>query len=279
MAGAIVWLASYPKSGNTWLRLLLANLLSGKAEAADINEINLPGRDIVSRGNFEEITLVDSSLLTHGEVDALRPQVVEAITAGTEKDFFVKVHDAYRSLANGEPLLGRARAALYVLRDPRDVAISSSFHNGTSIEKAVALLNNPQTTLDKSGKRYISRVHQLIYDWSGHVESWMDQRDVPVHVIRYEDLHDAPAATLLKAADFLGLAVSAESVEHAVRCAEFSRLQRREQEAGFRERPIRSTAPFFRSGRAGGWREVLSLEQQQAITGAHRRVMERFGYI
>jgi aryl sulfotransferase len=281
MAGAIVWLASYPKSGNTWLRLLLANLLSCKAEAADINEINLPRRDIVSRGNFEEITLVDSSLLTHDEVDALRPQVTSALAAEAEGDVYVKVHDAYRLLANGEPLLGQgqARAALYVLRDPRDVAISASFHNGTSIEKAIALLNNPQATLNKNGKRYISQVHQLMYDWSGHVESWADQRDVPVYVIRYEDLHDAPAATLLKASDFLGFPVSAETVEHAVRYAEFSGLQRKEQEAGFRERPIWSTTPFFRSGRAGGWREVLSLEQQQAITGAHRRVMERFGYI
>lgn len=281
MAGSLIWLASYPKSGNTWLRLLLANLLSGKTAAVDINEIDLPHCSTIRHDDLEEITLIDTSLLTHDEVDALRPRVVDLLAAEAGENVYVKVHDAYRTLANGEPLLGRgqARAALYVLRDPRDVAVSYAFHNGTSIERAIAVLNSPRAVSAKGRKRYTPQVQQLMYDWSGHVESWADQLDMAVHIIRYEDLHTAPTATLQAAADFLGLAVSAETLEHAVRCAEFSALQRKELEAGFRERLVVSTAPFFRSGRVGGWREVLSPGQQQAITGAHQRVMERFGYI
>ncbi len=279
MAGAIIWLASYPKSGNTWLRLLLANLLSGKEEAVDINEIGLPQRDIVNRDNFEEITLIDSSLLSHDEVDALRPRVVKEITSKADGDIYVKVHDAYRTIAGGEPLLGHgcARAGCYVIRDPRDVAISFAFHCGISIEQAIKLMNNPRMVLDR--RHNLPRLHQVTYDWSRHVESWIEQNDVPVHVIRYEDLHESPIATMQAAADFLGLAASADAVEHAVRCTDFSALQRQEKVAGFRERPMQSTAPFFRSGCAGIWREMLNPEQQQAITQTHHRVMSRFGYI
>lgn len=281
MAGSIIWLASYPKSGNTWLRLLLANLLSNNADAVDINEMELPQWPLALRECFDDLTLIDSSLLLRDEEDALRPYEVEAIAAEAKGDVYVKVHDAYRTLANGTPLLGRgqARAALYVIRDPRDVAISYAHYNNFSIDRAITSLNNPDAILMRGCERYTPQVHQALYDWSGNVESWVDQRDVPVQIIRYEDLHDAPVTTLQKAADFLGLAVSLERVEHAVRCAEFSKLQRKEQEAGFRERPTHSTAPFFRAGRTGGWREILSLEQQQAITQAHQRVMARFGYI
>ncbi len=281
MAGALIWLASYPKSGNTWLRLLLANLLSENTEAIDINNISLPQSDIINRRIFEETTLIDSSLLSCDEVDALRPQMVEALAADVEGDVYVKLHGAYRTLADGAPMLGRgqARAALYVMRDPRDVVVSYAHHTGASIGHHISALNNPLAAIARERDYYTPQVPQVLYDWSGHVESWADQRDVPVHVIRYEDMHDAPVATLQKVADFLDLAVSAERVEHAVRCAEFSALQRTELESGFRERFVESTAPFFRSGRAGGWREVLSLEQQQAITDAHSRVMERFGYI
>lgn len=281
MAGQFVWLASYPKSGNTWLRLLLANLLSGKEDAVDINDITLDHRSVVSRSAFEEITLLDSSLLTPDEVDGLRPQVAAALAAEAEGDVFSKLHDAYRLLTNGEPLLGcgLARAALYVIRDPRDVAISYAFHNGTSIEKSIASLNDMHTVIAGGRKRYVSQVHQRMFDWSRHVESWVDQCDVPVHVMRYEDMHAAPVAALQKAAEFLGFAVTSERLEHAVRCAAFSELQRKEQESGFRERVPGSTAPFFRSGRTGGWREVLTAAQQQAITNAHQRVMARFDYI
>lgn len=281
MSGSFIWLASYPKSGNTWLRLLLANLLSGRREAMDINEIDLPHCSAIRHEDLEEMTQIDTSLLKSDEVDALRPLVSRVHAAEVDGVAYVKVHDAYRILANGEPLLGRglARAALYVLRDPRDVAVSYSFHNGTSIEQTISVLNSPRAVLAKGQKYYTAQVPQLMRDWSSHVESWVDQKDVPVHVIRYEDMHARTVENLRKAADFLGLVVSTEAVEQAVRNTEFTQLQRNEQESGFRGRPIQSTAPFFRSGRAGGWREVLSHEQQQAITDAHQRVMARFGYI
>ncbi|MFZ2403631.1 MAG: sulfotransferase domain-containing protein [Methylobacter sp.] len=281
MAGSIIWLASYPKSGNTWLRLLLANLLADKEEAVDINEIDLPHRSVVDHQSFEDRFLIDTGLLTREEVDELRPMIVEAVAAESKDDIYVKVHDAYRILKDGKPLLGHghARAALYVIRDPRDVAVSFAHHSGITIERAIEILNDILSGLGGKRKSYAPQVPQILQDWSSHVESWTEQKDVPAHVIRYEDLHNDPISALRKAARFLNLEAPETKVAHAVRCAGFSELQRQEQEADFCERSLKAAGPFFRSGRVGGWREVLTPEQQQSIIQAHQRVMARFHYI
>lgn len=283
MPGSIVWLASYVKSGNTWLRLLLANLLSGSQDPVDINQIDNADYSITDRRDIEALTLTDSSLLSHTELDLLWPYMVTAIAGQAKGDVYHKLHEAYRRDAEGEPLLGRghARAALYVLRDPRDVAVSLAHHSGISLDRAIAEMNRMDCTPAAKLRRHTPQIRQVQLDWSSHVESWADQRDVPVHIIRYEDMLTDNAACLRGIVAFLGLDVVPHRVEHAVRCTEFKALQAQEKERGFRERPpvAGQAAPFFRSGRAGAWREVLSPEQEQAIIAAHGRVMRRFGYL
>jgi aryl sulfotransferase len=277
----IIWLASFPKSGNTWLRLLLANLLSGSEQPVNINQNRLPEIFPVHHVEAEELMLIDTSLLTREEADLLRPIMIEAVSARRTGLLFAKVHDAYRLNPDGEPLLGRsaARAALYIVRDPRDVAISLAFFNAWSVDWAIERLNSFEHTLSRSWNRLQPELPQLLLDWSGHVTSWTEQRDVPVHVLRYEDLRADPVGTFGAAVTFLGLDATPAAVERAVRCADFAELQRQEQQAGFRERPGKSVAPFFRAGRAGAWAEILNPAQQEAILAAHRPVMARFGYV
>lgn len=280
-AGGIVWLASFPKSGNTWLRLLLANLLSPDDDPVDINSIPLKSTALVYRPDIEDVSLVDTSLLSPGEIDLLRPRVIDSLAAEATGCLYVKVHDAYRRNAAGEPLVGRGagRVALYVIRDPRDVAVSLSFHNGDSINTAITRLNSRGHTLSDACDRATSQIPQLLMDWSGHVDSWTGQHDLPVHVLRYEDLRTDPIGTFAAAVAFLGLDVTSAAIERAVRRSDFAGLQRQERQAGFMERWSNSTAPFFRTGRAGIWKEVLTPAQQQAILAAHQPVMARFGYI
>jgi len=285
MPGSIVWLASYMKSGNTWLRLLLANLLSGSPEPVDINDFSLSPLSAVSRDDIEELMLVDSNLLSRSEIDALWPYTVRAIAAEAEGTIFLKLHAAYRRDADGKPLLGdgRGRTAIYVLRDPRDVAVSLSHHNGTTLDKAIAMLNSREGPADWKAWKGTKQIPQVQLDWSANVESWVDQRDMPVHVMRYEDMRVDTAAVLRGIVEFLDLDVADDRVEHAVQCSEFRKLQQLESTIGFRERPAlggnKPTAPFFRSGRAGAWREVMTAEQETTIINAHRRVMTRFGYL
>ncbi len=281
MPGRIVWLASFLKSGNTWVRLLLANLCSDEALPVPINEISLQQGDIVNRLSFDEQVLLDSSLLLPREIDELMPGIVGGIAAQAGSDIYIKIHDAYRHLDDGKPIVGSGYrgAALYMIRDPRDVAVSSSFHCGIGIDRAIDSMNSRHCMLGGWRRRFSRQIPQEQRDWSSHVESWVDQNDLPVHVVRYEDLHEDPVANFRKIVRFLGLNFSDEKIRHAIRCSEFSNLQRQEQESGFCERTPESSAPFFRSGRVGGWQEILSEAQQEAIVQKHRRVMERFGYL
>lgn len=272
-----IWLASFPKSGNTWIRILFSNLLAGDEQPADINKLvraDLRRANLAAdRNAFEGEMLIDSSLLTTGEIDRLRPAFHDSQARAEGPGSLVKVHDAYTCLADGTPLLGReTRAALYVVRDPRDVAVSYAFHNHSDHAGAVAQLGDPELALGPTS----GQLRQRLAGWSGHVRSWLDQRHIRVHQVRYEDLLEDTVGTLRRAVEFVGLECSEEEIAAAVRNARFDELQRQEREHGFRERV--GTAMFFREGRAGAWRETLPPELAQVIERDHGDVMKRLGY-
>ncbi len=109
----LVWLASYPKSGNTWFRMMLAGLHSGGP--VDINELSARGGHASARDVFEDLTQLDSGLLHHDELEALLPDVHAAVKRGANPVSeilpgisFVKIHDAYRYAADGRPLFDAA---------------------------------------------------------------------------------------------------------------------------------------------------------------------------
>ena len=77
-----VWLASYPKSGNTWFRLLVANLSADDGKPVDINDLPERGGIASARAPFDHLLLIDSGLLTHDEADSLRPRVYEELARG-----------------------------------------------------------------------------------------------------------------------------------------------------------------------------------------------------
>ena len=270
----LVWLASFPKSGNTWLRVLLANLSAAHDGPADINAPRTRGGGIASgRPPFEEDTLVDPSLLTDDEAERLRPAFHD-FRASQKDPQFVKTHDAFTRLTDGTPLLGSgARAALYVVRDPRDVAVSYSFFFDVDLEEAADELSDVDLVLPASRFQF----RQKLLGWSGHVRSWLDQRSVPVHVVRYEDLLTDTAGELRRALEFVGVHASSEEIAASVRHSAFAELRRQEAERGFRERGARAQM-FFREGRAGAWRERLPAALARKIERDHGEVMARLGY-
>ena len=275
----IVWLASFPKSGNTWFRIFLANLAAAENEPADINHLDEPGAIASNRYQFESVTLLDSGLLAHDVIECLRPRVYEQVAAEETGRRWVKVHDAYTMTSQGEPLLGRgvACAAIYLVRDPRDVAVSLSFHNNTTIDEAIKAMDAGDNALCRSRKGMPLQLLQKLNTWSGHVASWLDQRDVPVLTVRYEDLVADPVAGFGAALRFAAQDAAPEEIERSVRHADFTELQRQESERGFGER-VSKQGPFFRTGRAGGWRDQLSADQIARIEDAHGATMRRLGY-
>ena len=290
-----IWLASYPRSGNTWFRILIANLFAADGQAVNINKLRDPRSIASAREPFEYLSLIDSGVLTHDEIDCLRPRIYEALARGAERDqdddnnsdasrsvHFVKLHDAYTLTPEGEPLLAGARGAdgaIFIVRDPRDIAPSLAKHRGTTVDDAIAFMNDPQAAFGWQTGEQRAQLRQKLPTWSGHVSSWLNQRDVPIHLVRYEDLAADTAGRLKSALAFAGLAATDEAIARAVRFADFARLRQQEQAQGFREteHPWRPQT-FFRRGEVGGWRDELTAVQVARIENDHEAMMRRLDY-
>ena len=287
-----IWLASYPKSGNTWLRMLIANL-SAKDAPADINALPERGGIASAREPFDYLTLIDSGLLTHDEIDALRPRVYEELASGAQDDEydapgdepavrFVKVHAAYTATADGEPLLAGSRGAdgaVVIVRDPRDVVSSLANHSATGLDEAIAFMCDSDAGFCMKSNRQHHQLRQQLPGWSAHVAGWLDQRDIPTLLVRYEDLQADAATCLRRVLDFAGRQAGDEEIARAVKFASFAELRGQEREKGFREAPrSQAQANFFRRGEAGAWRDELTAEQIARIDAAHAPMMRRLGY-
>jgi hypothetical protein len=270
---SIVWLASYPKSGNTWLRVVLSNYWSEGGQSADINRLDSP---IASRRQMFDLAAgVEASDLTHEEIDSLRPQVYRQIAANNRRTLYFKIHDAY----TGELIPADAtRGAVYIIRNPLDVAVSYAHHSNAPVEKTIGWMRDEKYGTSGGRRRLFDQLRQRLRSWSGHVLSWVDQTAVPVHVMRYEDMHARPLETFGAALRFSGVDYDEERLRSSLDHSSFEKLRQIEQTAGFAERPAGVEA-FFRKGQAGGWKEVLDQEQVERVVGDHAEAMRRFGYL
>lgn len=276
--GGIYWIASYPKSGNTWFRTFLHNLWSNTDAPVEINEL-ATGSVASSRSWIDNVVGFEVSDLTHEEIDRIRPDVYRWALQADEIGYH-KIHDAYQIGADGVPLTSAegTLGALYIVRNPLDVAPSFANHNRSSIDAAINLMGNSEGVLSGSRTRLHRQVRQVLKSWSGHVASWVEAPGLTCHVLRYEDMHATPQKSFGAAAAFLGLPHDAERVQRAVEFSAFEELSRQEAEKGFRERPPR-IEKFFLNGKTGGWREKLTAEQVSRIITDHGPMMRRFGYL
>jgi hypothetical protein len=270
----IIWLASYPKSGNTWCSIFLANLLSGRSRPIDISQ-PLPVENFAARELFDRLIGWQSSELSPALIASLRLPAQVALARDHSLPI-VKTHDAFSDPQDGRPLFSAEamRCAWYLIRNPLDVVVSLSHHAGMTLDQAIGFLNDPRAA-SFTAKNW-RQIPQLLLDWSSHVASWADAAGVRVLVVRYEDLLRAPEETFLAASMFAGLTSERARVRQALEFSRFEDLQRQEAESGFAEAP--SGRPFFRAGRSGSWRSVLSEAQVAAVVERHETMMRRFGY-
>ena len=281
----VVWLVSYPKSGNTWLRALLTNYLRSPharegVGPASINAL-VGGPSIIRRDVVDELLGFDSAALTPGELHACLPRVHALLAGELPSPAFVKSHYAYRQLADGTPIFPPAATAgvVCIVRNPLDVAVSWAHHAQTSPDRIIDWMNDPAATSEGRRSRGIHTfLSQPIGTWSGHVSGWLDQRRLAVHLVRYEELLADPEAAFGAVVRFAGLDFDAERLARAVGHSTFARLRDQEAASGFREK--QPTAPdFFRAGKAGAWRTSLDRGQVRKLLAVHGPVMERLGYL
>jgi aryl sulfotransferase len=275
----IVWLASYPKSGNTWLRVLLANYLSDAAEPADINQVNV-GPIASGRQCFDERAGVQASALPPDVVDRLRPEVYRCLAREADETLFMKVHDRWARVDTGEPMFPAdvTLSVVYIIRNPLDLAASCAHHWGTPIAQAVGKLCDGIPGPRAASPGPPDQLRQRLGSWGEHVRSWVDDSGLPLHLVRYEDLSVDPCGFFAGVVKFCGLDYDDDRVRKAVAFSSFAELRRQEASAGFRERSPAAPGGFFRRGKAGSWRDELPEHLAERLTAAHHPTMRRFGY-
>lgn len=274
----IYWIASYPKSGNTWFRIFLTNLRRNEETPADFNRLDTASI-ASSRQLFDQSAGMDASDLLPDEVDRLRPRVYEYLAENTEETMFMKIHDAYTRTDQGEPLVSAkvTLGAVYIVRNPLDVAISFAHHSRISIDEAIRQMGDPNTAFCSKPERLHRQLRQKLLTWSDHVTSWVDAPNIKVHVIRYEDMLEKPQETFSQAVAFCGLEPDNDKIARAVRFSSYAEMKRQEEQTRFKETPV-DVPSFFRKGEAGGFKDVLTTEQIGQIIRNHGNAMDRFGY-
>jgi hypothetical protein len=188
----IIWIASYPKSGNTWVRTFLHNLLrelSGQTEGAqDINRLHERTAWETAAPRFEQILGKPITEASEAEIARARPEVQRRLAAGRRAPFLVKTH---LCLGNDHRYptinLDATLAAIYIVRSPLDVAISYAHHSDRSLDSIILHMATPGLKTKGQDRR----AYEVMGSWSQHVASWMGMTGRPVHLMRYEDLLQA----------------------------------------------------------------------------------------
>ncbi|MCA9953772.1 MAG: sulfotransferase domain-containing protein [Ardenticatenaceae bacterium] len=275
----IVWLASYPKSGNTWVRIFLNNYLQNGDAPADINNLE-DSMHAGKRELFDRLTGVESSDLTAVEIDRFRPWMYGRWAEESSETLFVKVHDAYRYTDTGQPIFPQeaTQTAVYIIRNPLDIVASMANHLSITLDKSIAYMADEQYALARSGSKLHRQLPQFMGSWHAHVHSWTDQTELPIHLVRYEDLLQAPHETFEKLVQAVGVPVAAERLAKAVAFSSFDQVKQQETAVGFKER-LPETPAFFRHGQTGRWQTELSPAQIETICYHHQQTMQTFGYL
>lgn len=270
----IVWIASYPRSGNTWLRAVIGHLKNkGPVAHGDYGKFVPHEAAAIWYGQFEGIEDAEAGP-TRQNIERRR-QVQEQLAASFDGGIaYLKTHNALVQL-EGLPLLRDdiTAGAVYIARDPRDVAVSIAATQNISHDDAIDLLSNKNAWTGPRGKMGRAPMFEFLGNWSEHVKSWARAKSP---IVRYEDLFERfDAYELIRASCYIN--VKESEVEAAREDTSFALL--REREAEVRAAKDTPEPPIFRVGEREQWKTALTPGQAKRIEFNHRDVMRRLNYL
>ena len=247
----IIWIASYPKSGNTWIRSFLSSYIYNQGKNFNFEDL----LKIRSFPSDKEINFLKKKFgnykFTHMAEywDTFQKDIIK-----NKKNVFLKTHNAAIKIGNNIfANLDNCEGLIYVIRDPRDVILSYSSHLNLNVEKTFEIMKKE----DLVEKTNDNDDRTLITSWKNHYNSWKHFPKNKI-LIKYEDLIDAPYETFLKLIMFLNKIINTnidnKLIQEAINNVSFDKLQKLEDQSGFPEnRSLSKNHKFFKVGKKKQW--------------------------
>ena len=256
----IVWLASYPKSGNTWLRFLLYNVMYGSPEQSLDIARKIP--------------------------DVHRPLPTDV---SQEDRIFAKTHFMY---TDQHPKAAETERAVLITRHPVDVLFSALNYRRLS-GMTTKQLSDAQYARHFIGNKGDPEFRSIGFGgWAEHIESWKSQTEFPVHVVKYEDLKGNTDVELRSILEFLSIDADDKAIAHAVKASSFDSMRAME----IREKSTKAKNPkaeslfvgtsqarqsgtfFMNAGKTGRSLSSISPDLVRSFEKAFGPAMKAHGY-
>ena len=271
-----IFLASYPKSGNTWLRSIIGNFYNFNKEFS-LNDVkSIPLLSIKKHfSEFDNKVYINNNDL---HFDWISQNIIKCQNLLNNKPNHLnifKTHSARHKNFTNETVNG---GFIYIVRDPRDIIVSLKNFSGKEIDKTI-----DEFLFSKSLMISTNGAQELLSTWELNVQSWLNYKSVPRLVIKYEDLKLNPKEIILNIKEFLnkihGLNIDLrdQDIDKIVENTNFNNLKKLEDKNGFDE--ASNYSKFFRSGTSNQWKNVLTNTQIKLIEKNLKSLMSYFNYI
>tara|TARA_Y100000590_G_scaffold10536_1_gene12968 strand:+ start:4187 stop:5005 length:819 start_codon:yes stop_codon:yes gene_type:complete len=269
----IGWISSYPKSGNTFVRLFLTHYLYDSFDNLNFDLLNkIP--------KFEQKKIFEDSLnikFSYENFDYIKYSIKtqeKLIEKNNQINLLFKTHHFYGDINNFH-FTNKENSLFYIylVRDPREVLVSFSNHTKTKINKQIEFLTS-QNIIQKNEM-------ETLVSWGLHYRSWRSFKAIPNLFIKFEDLISNPFENFKLILNFLSkyikITIDDANIKKTIDTISFSNLQRLERNSGFKESPNNSI--FFRSGITDSWKKILSKEQISYIEKIFYDEMKDLNYL
>ena len=279
----IIWLASYPKSGNTWLRSLIASYFY-----SNNGSFNFKLLDNIDQFPSPQFFKNYEDPLSEPEATS-NFWINEQEKINKEKKIrFLKTHNALckinsNSFTDEKNTIG----AIYIVRDPRNLITSLAHHYQIDQNEAFNfMVNTKKALIEKSNNKFVGFVP--ILSWDLHLESWINCKKFPVLVIRYEDLLTSAFDTFKKVITFINKLSPISNkldeikISQSINSCSFDKLEKLEKNNGFHEamenKNNNKKIKFFNLGKDNNYKKLLEPKLTKKITDLYKSQIEKFNY-